>query len=895
MPGPPPSIQQMAQEIHASGDPRRWQEFKDALERNFPGEAKDKFVQSLGNQSRKEVEKRLGGARIKQMEGAADAEALDRHMIEEAIKHEQAQAATDPEVLDGFQQGLRAGLEAGTFEEVPKEARNAAQKRAAERESERLEAEGEGGQHDLPAGSDIGEFPFGPSPGGEPVGGAERRTIGQEPAKPKEAPFGFMPMDDTEFSNTSAKITNPDAPPGILRRIADGIKDRITRTRQWLRQFGGEMFPKSHDQSQDYGNKMVAFASHPELARLMGPLMTDKVMGEVLGTDANRKMFGTALNEVRLRYMQQAYERAGDLEAAANVGTFIGGENSPFQNEFQFQHALKDPRMQGILNRWAEHMAPVMDANFRKAQGLLPGEEINSFTQIPGLPISLIHAEPTSPKNMVVGTVAGNLRNPKLQRFKFSRQATGTGTYETDLGKIIEATLEHGFKVGSKAEMIRQGVKDGLLQWGRPAERITNKSGQRWMEFPDVNPPPGTQENRGPVEPGRTQGQERKNLFADPEIADELRRNLQVDKPWNKVPGTGLLTKATLASTVEFMYHGKNLLTFLFKPGVNPIDLFREGYKVAVGDMDTRQRLADLAGMGSGKPEGAESGFLWGGKTDPTTWASKGLDFIQRTMRLVADNAFNRLAAQGRVEGSEANRRNFENQLGQYNKVAQTRLISMLRETGVGPFATAASNYLMQGLRSMTLNPGVQATSAGHALGLRAEFLARLALVPAVVALVNYFAHGRLDGDDQTPFGSIKLGREGGRTQYLPLTDWTGLTRGARTMGLMALMQGNREHKPVRESATRGAHDIFHAVSHIAMGPVPSFVNTTLTGENAIGMRVAPKENNRNDLQNNFLAALANANPIFATAFGFDRPQDQLKASRWWRLLGPFGPRESRR
>jgi hypothetical protein len=89
----------------------------------------------------------------------------------------------------------------------------------------------------------------------------------------------------------------------------------------------------------------------------------------------------------------------------------------------------------------------------------------------------------------------------------------------------------------------------------------------------------------------------------------------------------------------------------------------------------------------------------------------KGLDVLQRIMRLTASDAFDRLARRGLAEGSETNKRNFINQLGNYQVRSQHKIVAFLRDTGIGPFATAGTTYAMQGLRALTLNPGVRATS----------------------------------------------------------------------------------------------------------------------------------------------------------------------------------------
>src|SRR5205085_722120 len=140
------------------------------------------------------------------------------------------------------------------------------------------------------------------------------------------------------------------------------------------------------------------------------------------------------------------------------------------------------------------------------------------------------------------------------------------------------------------------------------------------------------------------------------------------------------------------------------KPGVRPQEFVRNVYGVFTKQPWAVECLVELARIGAMKEEGLEFGELSQGlrRFDPLHWGGRFLDFAQKIMRLTLDDAFTRLRRQGLVVDTETNRRDFVNQLGQYLKKAQQKSIVWLRDTQLGPFATAGSNYAIQGIRAVT-------------------------------------------------------------------------------------------------------------------------------------------------------------------------------------------------
>jgi len=747
----------------------------------------------------------------------------------------------------------------------------------------------------------------GPEPGS--AGGVRGEPPGAGVAPPiKEAIDPGVALVQDLIRNQQGIVAGPPGFSQDVAAMAARVRQTVSTIWNGMKELGGKMFPRIHGLDQESGEATVRYVAANGYAKEAAPYYIDKILGDKADQNT-RRLAGAVITERRLRQIRETHNQdimqahqdwlyapnpkakadAFDLlqearQKAARVKTIVGQPNSPLASEAEYQQALNSPFMQEVFQRYREHFVPVIDDFYRRAAGLEDTDPINSRTQIPGEPVNLKHyaeGEQPTASTVFTGEPPARIKNVKIKRDVFAQEATGAAFgYDIDLGSIIENSLSRRSSVAAKAEMFRTMESKGVGFWEKPGQQHEGMS-----EVPFTSPPRGTQAAKA----GQT------SFYVHSDALPELVKALDVNERWGKIFGSGLLTRFSLASTVEVAYHGKNLMTMMMKPGMSPINLAKNAMGIIRGDPAIREQLVDLARIGALKESGLESGTLWGGKWDPTTWGGKFLDFMQRTMRLTADNAFDKLHRSGLVEGSEANRRDFINQLGQYNRRGQNKIVAWLRDTGLGPFATAGSNYYAQGLGNLFLSPGVKATSPEAAFKLRMNVLGRFAAVAGAVAFTNWRLWGRADGDDNTPFGAIKLGSKEGKTSYFDLTNLTGLTRGLRETGLLANIEGRRAGARFGPTATKARDDIIHSLSHPVFGPVAQFIHTMATGENAMGMRVSEEaRGGENQAWNDFIAAAWNANPLIATVAGKERAR-ATEPTDWRRLLGPFGVRERKR
>lgn len=748
--------------------------------------------------------------------------------------------------------------------------------------------------------------------------------------------------------------------------------DGISRAGRWIadewHRLGGRIAPAVRRYSEAASDAIARFISVGHYTRLQAPEMIEKVMGKG-ATEDDRIILGGLLTEMRLRHMRRAYadeslkhaqayqalvqqygpnpidkavrkamqhHRAMQdkmLERAKNVRTIVdrpgqpaatGAQLNPFTSEGVYRQYLADPRYQQMIANFKQHMVPHMESTFRQYKGMNPTDPINSLTQIPDMPVNLMVGDPTVPGVVMTGGTKaprrGKLTNQKLLTNKFTLEAKGDASaYVIDAGLMIENALTRANRVAAHATMYRELIKAGVAYMGTAGDVRQTPEGQDYKRIERADPPKNTK--LGQV--GESE------LFVRPEIYDEVRRALSVDAPVKYEPirrFNNIVTQMALASTAEFTYHTRNLLTMMLKPGMNLGQLIHNAHEVIRNSPEARDRLVELARIGALKEKGLESGNIpfpesWttARKLDPTKHLGKILDFFDKTLRLTADDAFNNLAKRKYlktdIQMTEANRRDFINQLGQYNRAGQSGIIALIRDLGLGPFATAGSNYFVQGVRGLTGNAGVRSTTTSGAIALRAEMYARAATVLSTALLYNFFKWGNIWGDDDTPLGAIKIADKDNKIQYWDLAGLTGLSRGARATGLMAVAEGLRHGKGRGEIQDHAFHDATHSALHPAMGPTVSFAYTATTGKNTLGNLVAEQKSKATTPQGearavakgrppsdssqsyyDIKAAIANMNPSIAALTGQDRLYRHGEEPDTWdriiKLAGPYGLKE---
>jgi hypothetical protein len=161
---------------------------------------------------------------------------------------------------------------------------------------------------------------------------------------------------------------------------------------------------------------------------------------------------------------------------------------------------------------------------------------------------------------------------------------------------------------------------------------------------------------------------------------------------------------------------------------------------------------------------------------------------------------------------------------------------------------------------------------------------------------LNHVLWGDIFGDDDTPIGAIKIGMDSeGKTSYIDHLAWIGLRRGARELGLLAILEGSRRDRPRGAIIDQALGDFGRSVAHAAEGPPIQFAHTVMFGEDMLGRHLT-EQGHESTYEANLEAALWNVNPAVGEWSGHNQSplmsphniQESLLHS-----LSPFSPRTS--
>lgn len=735
-------------------------------------------------------------------------------------------------------------------------------------------------------------------------------------AKPSEVFSERIPLDnkgghaDLAMPSIEEKDEGPPGRLGALKHrvqeVAAGMKKFATKDVPEL--IFQKSAPRTTAESKVAGEKVTQFNAAPDYARTVLDQLKEKVgLGKESAPEVREK-FGAVVYEARARHMEELYKDKADAadqafwrareryqdaenredkaifkremtkavensaeyrELAKNQKSFIG-DDSPLKTQAEYEAALKSPEFQDFVKRWNQAVEPQMEQNFRRNMGMEENEEIDAETQLPWFKFNMKAVQPGEELGRgVVGLGKGNLKNVRMRKFGFSKQATGQAeAYDVDLGRVLENAMQHGLTTAARKEMIETLISENLAVRGTERQK-----------------PEGLREIPGVWPQGRID--KRTSLYVKPEIYSELRTAFKVDEP-TKIPGVtevaGVINAANLAGPMDAIYHTKNLLTLLTKPYVSPAGFAR--YLVG-GGKDVEAKWREIVRIGAGGRKPHEPSVI---PHNPLDKIGEGVNRADKAIRLAMNDAYDAMAERGLVDGKdETNRRDFINQSGQYIRESSNKLVQILKDSGLGPFATAGFTFYGQGLRALTMDPGVKATSMKAALELRARMFGRFAMVAGAVAAINYLRWGKATGDENTPLGAIKWGEKDGKTQTWNALDLvTGVTRGARSTGLQAVIEGARLGQRAGRSIDKASEDILHAIIHPAIGPAVSTAWTAATGKDFFGRDVT-KDITGSHALDRVLTAGGRANALVGEALNLNRPgEDRSLLGSLSHVLGPF-------
>jgi hypothetical protein len=538
------------------------------------------------------------------------------------------------------------------------------------------------------------------------------------------------------------------------------------------------------------------------------------------------------------------------------------------------------------IKRWKKEVNPTLDQLFneikaedsntpREGRGRNHDARINLLAIDPETGETLSKMPKTKDGKPIVGAT-GSPRNPAAKRDLYDRAATFTGQYSTNASDVLSRVLGRRWNEVTKLRLYGElQAKAGAVMTdlgtdgpgtikGLPARRLE-------VEVPET------------VD-GKTR-QVKKALWLPANMVREVRDVLATDQSLPENVVAKKLTAIQLLSPVDFTAHLKNMHSVLANAqGAKSVwaDVVRK--MPVLKSMDTvgrsiltfkeifqdkpaiRAEIADMAKKGLIRPEYPPSGVQ---KILRTQQAIHRFDTVAR---VIMNRFFNNLVERGLAKDTPANRRNFLNQVGQYNARLMGPTQRALKQMGFSPFIVAGRTFNRQGRRLITGNPGFEAASKGAAVQARLTQMAGTAAILTLPMILNSITTGRPGGRPGTPIGAWDTGQndERGKMKIVDLAHATGERRGLRVTGLSALIEGKRLGKDANTIAGNAVMDAGQAIAHPWVGPAVGFVYATLTGRRLdlrgdMQAQVVPEGGGKQYVEN-ARAALESQNPLLYSA-----------------------------
>lgn len=736
-----------------------------------------------------------------------------------------------------------------------------------------------------------------PARAAETASPSARELTGPEepPTLTKKEKLGYVPPagpgPSANLSGKNPAAFRRDNPLGIVPPVFHDLKDLVGYIKElpenfarFKDQLAGKSAPITSRFDREAGNSLVSYASARLASPLVGRYMATEVLGPHWSDTAFSRKLGALLVEDRLRAIRIKKLQAGD-PTAANVRSIIGDPDSPFATEADFQAALADPEIQAAIQRHKDTVQQQAEDAHLEARGDLtePGLHTQAFVNLKAI----------LPDEESLATGGrGNLQNPLKKKSRFSKQAHGTAEeYELDYRTIAERMVQGNFDEFAKRRMYKALEDAGLAQLKEPGDPRPDIGGKPAVNF---------QVERRGIPAGQNRAQTFvRNLWVRSDIAPEVRQALDTDGPIAKaglVNAANWINMIQLKGPTDAVWHvanmlgsiagspgGKTLLTDLGRslPGVNFLDAIAKitasGIKVMRDSPETQKALAELAQIGAMRGE-HPAGFL-----------GKAVQFLDRAGRLVRNDMFQNLVDRGILEDRPDLRRQWVNQMGQYNGRLMSQLMRIFKESGFSPFVVAGTTFNRMALRRLALSPGIEAVSKSAAFELRAiQAMGAFATLVAVPSMLNYLITGNPNGRPGTKFGQIDTGKDDKEGKHIVIdpAQWVGLRRGLRITGLQAVIEGNKSGLSSGKIQRNAAHDMLAGIIHPWTGPAPTAAAVAVTGHSPSFYK---ESENPNDYGENLKAALKQLNPLAEKVFESQDKETSPAGSVAMGLAGAVG------
>ncbi len=500
------------------------------------------------------------------------------------------------------------------------------------------------------------------------------------------------------------------------------------------------------------------------------------------------------------------------------------------------------------IQRWRDQVVPIMDGLYNEMKDIDPdtpreGRGRHFDARVNLLPENKAERlrNYSNPDKSMPAVSTSNYRNPNVKRDAMDKTAFFTGKYSSDPELMLLNSFANRWNEVTKLRLYNSIVERGIGKIIEPGESppatINGKETARLaVKMPETN-----------AETGKTRMVE-KSLYVPRELVGELRRTLDTDMRGSGHPVAHALTQIQLLQLADATAHIKNIHSVIANslgrdaawkdvatkiPFVSSINAIAEitsvAREISADAPAIRSEIARLAKEGMIRPEYPPTGI------QKITHMQALIHDVDTASRIIMARRFDQMVRRGIVEDTPLARRNFVQQLGEYNRRLMGRWEQSFRDMGLSPFIVAGRTFNRFSRRLVTGDPGFKAKGAGEAVKARATQLASLAFAATLPALINMFTTGSMGGRPGTPVGAIDFGpkfdTDDGRRRGLDVFQITGIRRGLRSVGLNAAIEGVRQGKTTNQILGDAASDAITTAAHPWTGPALGAAFQTLTGK----------------------------------------------------------------
>lgn len=605
---------------------------------------------------------------------------------------------------------------------------------------------------------------------------------------------------------------------GIIRASWDKVEQEIDR-----------IYGKAQRAVQD--NRMDQATAYLNRAKRLGKVLNQaKAKGYALGEEATL----------------QAEAARWEAEKWTEFARRVTDKHDLMEYDKEVQTWLRDSRNREAVARWKSVVNSELDTLYNEAKRVDPNTPREGRGKHTGARINLLSKakeaewlEATKDERAFPseGSGSSNYRNPNMKADAYDRHAQFTGDYSTNLEAILMNVYAPRWNEVTKSRLYNQIVDSGAGVWADGKTRPDKIGDKEAVWFPvDLRE---TNEN------GDTHTA-RKGMWVRSDLVEELRIALDTDLRIHRNPVLNGFTALQLAQIADAVTHSKNLHSCIVRaqgadaawkdairkiPGIGTADaiarVFSVGREVLADTPAIRSEMAEMAKQGLLRPQYPPSGF------QQVMHTQEFLHKMDTACRIIMNRFYNSMVERGLAVDNPHNRRQFINQVGQYNDRLMGKYMQSFKRMGLAPFIVAGRNFNRQGTRWITGNPGFETTGRPASARIYLMNAMGTVVLATIPMMLNAITNGTPFGRSGTPIGAWDPGideDEKGKHRVVDLFQMVGFRRGLKRLGLEALIEGAREGHDFNQIAGQAFMDIGRSAMHPWLGPGVSGAIKALSG-----------------------------------------------------------------